>query len=458
MTVVIDDGRDAIPLHVVSKPALTAWRNAQTRSTRAWLDSAGFRANAGQTVHLPGSDGLPDRLIAGLGAGAGVDSLGTLALKLPEGDYRLAAVNADATDSYRLALGWALGGYQFDAYRTPPRAAARLLIPTRDRAVLDEIDAIALCRDLINTPASDMLPHHLEAAARRLAANYGATIEVTAGDALIHHGYNAIHAVGRAGASAPRLIDLRWSAEGAEDDPAITLVGKGVCFDSGGLNLKSASNMRLMKKDMGGAAHVLGLAALIMARRAPIGLRVLIPAVENAVSGNAYRPGDIIRTYRGVTVEIHNTDAEGRLVLADALALAAEEAPDLIIDFATLTGAARSALGTELPAMFANDNDLAEAIAAAAADTEDPVWRLPLFPPYRRLLNSKVADLVNAPSSPYAGAIAAALFLERFVGDTPWAHFDIMGWNLSHRPAHPEGGEAMGLRAVYGYLAARFGV
>ncbi len=444
---IVDDGRDATAIHVLRKEDLPRWREAQDERTRAWLDAAGFTAEANTFVPLPNPDGKPGAVLAGLGDTPGLGSVGALPVKLPEGDYRLAARDK------RLALGWGLGEYRFDAYRSPRRAPARLLVPRQDQDVLDEVAAVALCRDLINTPASDMLPHHLEAAARQLAERHGGAIEVTTGDALLRRSLAAIHTVGRASASPPRLIDLRW---GDAEHPKVTLVGKGVCFDSGGLNLKGAANMRLMKKDMGGAAQVLGLAQLVMARDLPVALRVLVPAVENAVSANAYRPGDIIRTYAGLTVEIDNTDAEGRLVLADALALAAEGKPALLVDFATLTGAARTALGTDLPAMFVNDDDVAARIARAGEDSEDPVWRMPLFAPYRRLLRSHVADMVNAPSSPYAGAIAAALFLERFVAQLPWAHFDLMAWNLATRPGHPVGGEAMGLRAVFHYLRARF--
>ena len=450
--IVVDDGREATELRVVSTADLAAWRSSQPAAAREWLAASGFEAKANHTVRLPGADGRPGAIVAGIGARAAIASLGELAMTLPEGDYRLAANGSDGEDAYRLALGWGLGGYRFSEYRAAERDPASLLVPPPIGTVADEIAAVALCRDLINTPASDMLPHDLESAARRLADEHGATVAVTTGDALLRAGYRTIHAVGKASASAPRLIDLRW---GPPNAPKITLVGKGVCFDSGGLNLKPASNMRLMKKDMGGAAHVLGLGKLVMARELPIRLRLLVPAVENAVSGTAYRPGDVIRTYAGLTVEIDNTDAEGRLVMADALALAIEEAPDLLIDFATLTGAARAALGTDLPAMFANRDDAARGIEAAAERVGDPVWRMPLFAPYKRLLASKVADLVNSPASPYAGTIAAALFLEHFVGDTPWVHFDLMAWNLASRPAHPEGGEAMGLRAVFDYLANR---
>ena len=449
---IADDGRPAADIEVVAEPALAAWQAAQDDVARAWLAAAEFGAGAGEVVQLPDAAGQPRRLVAGLGEQATLASLGAVAAKLPAADYRLA--NAGAEEQ-RLALGWALGGYRFDAYKSTPRPMPRLLV--KDSSVLDEWCAVALCRDLINTPAAAMLPHDLEAAVRTVAVRHGATVAVVEGDALLRGRLEAIHTVGRASASAPRLIDLRW---GEPDRPKVTLVGKGVCFDSGGLDLKPASNMRLMKKDMGGAAHVLALAQLVMARALPVCLRVLVPAVENAVAGNAFRPGDVIRTYAGHTVEVGNTDAEGRLVLADALALAAEEEPALMVDFATLTGAARVALGPDLPAMFGNDDESAQGVFDAGARVEDPVWRLPLFAPYGRWLKSEVADLANVPGAAeggYGGAIAAALFLERFVGGAPWLHFDIMAWNTATRPAHPVGGEAMGLRAVFAFLADRFG-
>jgi len=309
-------------------------------------------------------------------------------------------------------------------------------------------------RDLINTPANDMLPSHLASAAEDVAREFGARATTTVGDDLAK-GFPMIHAVGRASTDAPRLIDLVW---GDPAHPKVTLVGKGVCFDSGGLDLKPANGMRLMKKDMGGAAHALGLARLVMANALPVRLRVLIPAVENAVAGNAFRPGDVIRARSGTTVEIDNTDAEGRLVLCDALSLACEEKPAALIDYSTLTGAARTALGTELPALFANDDALAVGIESAGRACADLVWRLPLHAPYKKMLDSKIADFANGSSSPYAGAIVAALFLETFVAaGVPWAHFDIMAWNTASQPGRPEGGEAMGLRAVYAMLAERFG-
>ena len=447
-----DDGRPAADIEVVAEPALPAWQAAQDDVAQAWLAAADFGAKAGEVVRLPDADGRPRRLVAGLGERAALTSLGDLAAKLPAGDYRLANVD---DGEHRLALGWALGGYRFDAFKSVPRPMPRLL--AKDPAVLDEWRAVALCRDLINAPAAAMLPHDLEAAARQVAAVAGATVAVTEGDALLRGRLEAIHTVGRASASAPRLIDLRW---GDPDHPKVTLVGKGVCFDSGGLDLKTASTMRLMKKDMGGAAHVLALARLVMARSLPVCLRVLVPAVENAVAGNAFRPGDVIRIYAGQTVEVGNTDAEGRLVLADALALAAEEDPALMVDFATLTGAARVALGPDLPALFGNEDELAQGVVEAGTQVEDPVWRLPLFAPYGRWLKSEVADVANVPGAAeggYGGAIAAALFLERFVGGVPWLHLDIMAWNTVTRPAHPVGGEAMGLRAVFAFLAERFG-
>ncbi|MYE12840.1 MAG: leucyl aminopeptidase family protein, partial [Gammaproteobacteria bacterium] len=419
----------------------------------AGIARAGFAGRTGQSAWLPGSTGEPEVVVVGTGDGAGIATLGDLARQLSEGDYRL---HTDLAPEHRrrVLLGWGLGAYRFERYRKEDREPARLLVPPDDAVVLDELDAVHWCRDLVNTPAGDMLPHDLEREARAFADACGAALEVTTGEALLERRLRVIHAVGRASVSAPRLIDLQWGDPG---HPRVTLIGKGVCFDSGGLDLKTAAGMRLMKKDMGGAAHVLGLAKLVVSQRMPISLRVLVPAVENAVAGNAYRPGDVLQAYDDTTIEIDNTDAEGRLILCDAIGLARGEDPELIVDFATLTGAARVALGTELPAMFATDDAVADGIAAAGRRAEDPVWRMPLHAPYRRLLDSKVADLVNAPETPFGGAITAALFLAHFVGDIPWVHFDVMAWNQRARPAHPVGGEAMGLRAVYRYLEARYG-
>jgi leucyl aminopeptidase len=310
-------------------------------------------------------------------------------------------------------------------------------------------------RDLVNTPAEDMMPEHLAEAVRAMAHEFDARVREVVGDALLKRNFPAIHAVGRAASHAPRLIDLSW---GATNHPRLTLVGKGVCFDSGGLDLKTTGGMRLMKKDMGGAAHAIGLAHMIMSAGLPVRLRLLVPAVENAVAGNAYRPGDVLASRKGLTIEIDNTDAEGRVILCDALAEAAGDSPELIIDFATLTGAARVALGTDLPAMFCNHDGVAKALAASALEVHDPLWRLPLHRPYRELIDSRIADIANSGTGPYGGAITAALFLQDFVPQSiPWVHFDLMAWNLRSRPGRPEGGEAMALRAVFDYLQNRYG-
>ena len=443
---IFEDNKDAIPIELVSSEILESWRSNQNENTLGWMVRTQFEGKANQHFFVPTTSGHPERVVAGIGERPSVTSIGDLPINLPPGNYRL----NDADKA--IILGWGLGAYQFAEYKDM-RVLPRLFVGHDMPDVTAELNAIRLCRDLINTPTSDMLPHHLEGAARKLATRHDATMDVTTGDDLLVRGLNIIHAVGRASSSAPRLIDMRWGDPSA---PAITLVGKGVCFDSGGLDLKSHGNMRLMKKDMGGAATVLGLADLIMSRGLPLRIRVLIPAVENAVSANAFRPGDVLHSYLGLTVEIDNTDAEGRLILCDALALAAEENPAMIIDYATLTGAARSALGTELPAMFSNSDDLAKAVIDSALSVEDPVWRMPLYSDYRMLLKSKIADIVNSANSPYGGAITAALFLERFVGEVPWLHFDIMGWNLRKRPAHPEGGEAMALRAMFEFLQRRY--
>jgi leucyl aminopeptidase len=439
------------PITLVETARFEHWAGSLDPAARAWLHSAGFTARSSQFAWLPDANGLPARVVVGWDGHDNLTTLGALPYALPIGNYRLEDPASDLQ-----VLGWALGAYRFTRYRTASREPARLLIPAANAAPRLQAQAMAirLVRDLINTPAADMLPSHLAAEAAQLAALHGASCDISVGEELLDRDLHAIHAVGRAAADEPRLIDLRW---GDPDHPEVVLVGKGVCFDSGGLDIKPASAMRTMKKDMGGAAHVLGLAHLIMAERLPIRLRVLIPAVENAISGNAFRPGDVLATYQGLTVEIDNTDAEGRLVLCDAIALAVAQQPALLIDFATLTGAARTAVGTEIAAMFSNDAAVAAALQAAGTAQDDPVWQLPLHEPYAAMLDSKVADLANASSSPYAGAITAALFLKRFVGDCPWVHFDIMAYNIRSRPARPEGGEAMGVRAVFEYLRTRFG-
>ena len=343
-----------------------------------------------------------------------------------------------AGDRERIAVGWGLGAYRFDRYRERKTERERAFLCTDPGTAVRagrQIEAVTLVRDLINTPAGDLLPGDLHDAARSLAARFGAQVSCITGDDLVANGYPAIHAVGRASTDPPRLVDLRWGDPAA---PRVTLAGKGVCFDTGGLDLKAPSGMRLMKKDMGGAAHALGLAQLAMSAELPVRLRVLVPAVENAVASNAYRPGDVLATRAGITVEVDNTDAEGRIVLCDALTEAASEEPDVIIDFATLTGAARIALGPDLPALFSNDDDLAGGLARHSEEVRDPLWRLPLHRPYDSLLKSRIADAVNCASTPHAGAITAALFLRRFVpDDVPWAHFDLMAWNSRGAPRTP---------------------
>jgi leucyl aminopeptidase len=446
-------GGGAIPIRVLDPAGLAGWLGRASAQERRWLAAAGFAAQPEQRVLVPDRDGGLVRVVAGALATGELETWASLGQRLPQALYRIDPEPGDAAHAEQVALGWVLGSYGFDRYRRTTRQGPALVWPRlapRSRVGL-AAGATRLVRDLINTPAADLGPAELVAATRRVGRLHGARVSVVSGDEL-RRDYPAVHAVGRAAspARAPRLIDLRWGRRG----PEVTLVGKGVCFDSGGLDIKSASGMLLMKKDMGGAAHALGLAAMVMGSHLPVRLRLLIPAVENAVSGDALRPLDVIRTRKGLSVEVGNTDAEGRLILADALAAAGR--PDLLIDFATLTGAARVALGPELPALFCNDDALARQLEAAAAREADPVWRLPLHPPYRRLLESSVADLSNVSGGPFAGALTAALFLEHFVVEgVPWVHLDVMAWNALSRPGRPEGGEAMGLRAVYALLEER---
>jgi len=450
------DPAGSVPLTPLTPATLGAFRAGLAPREAAWVSATGFAAGAGSVCLLPGADGS----LAGVLAGADLDrepfALGDLPQHLPAGRYRLPAHLAPAL-AERAALGFALGGYRFTRYRSAERREVELVVEPEAAAerVLARARAVYLARDLINTPAGDMMPSDLADAAAALAQQFGARVHCVVGEDLLREGFPAIHAVGRASACAPRLIRLDW---GRDDAPRVALIGKGVCFDTGGLDIKPASGMRLMKKDMGGAAHALALARLVMDTGLDVRLQVLVPAVENAISGNALRPGDVIATRQGMHVEVDNTDAEGRLILCDAITLACESEPALLVDFATLTGAARVAVGTELAALFCNDEDLAAGILAGAGNCADPVWRMPLHAPYRKLLESQVADLANASGTPYAGAITAALFLESFVtGGVPWAHFDVMAWNPRPRPGHPEGGEAMGVRAVFDDLESRFG-
>ncbi|KTD79229.1 leucyl aminopeptidase family protein [Legionella waltersii] len=410
-----------------------------------------FKGKLGDYTFIPNSDGVVEKAYIGSGTGNQESALANAALVLPPGCYRL-----QGPLSKEAAVNWSLAQYRFDAYKKWDTPIKTLIVdPNELDSILALSKSIYLVRDLINRPASDMGPAELAQAVEQLATAHKAEFTQWIGDDLVKENFPAIHAVGRASISAPRLLSLTW---GNAKHPKITLIGKGVCFDSGGLDIKPSSGMRLMKKDMGGAAHVIGLAQWIMLQKLPIRLQVLIPAVENSIGPNAFRPGDVLTMRNGLTVEIENTDAEGRLVLADAVVKACEDNPELVIDFATLTGAARVAVGTEIAAMFSNDDQLAQAIVDAADKVSDPVWRLPLFTPYEELLNSNAADIANSSPSAYAGAIVAALFLRRFVtASTPWVHFDVMAWNISSKPGKPEGGEAMGLRAVAEYLLQNYG-
>lgn len=445
-----------VPITVIAADAYDEWLATAAEPLRNWLASLGYAGDPGKPALLPATGGALAGVLFVLPASTNLWTWSSLAAALPPGCYRIAgrlgaAVAADA------ALGWALAAYEYSRYRKPRRSVPDLVWPSgADRAaVTGAIEATCLVRDLVTTPAEDMGPSHLAAAARTLGRRHKATVRVTTGDQLLKQNYPAIHIVGRACDDPPRLIDMSW---GNARHPKVTLVGKGVCFDTGGLDLKGAANMLTMKKDMGGAAHVLGLASMIMAANLPVRLRVLIPAVENAVAGNAFHPMDVLTMRNGMTVEVGNTDAEGRLVLADCLVRACEEAPDLVVDYATLTGAARVALGPELPAVFTDDDALAASLTEIGGEIADPVWRLPLHGDYRRMLESAVADISNTGSGGLAGAITAALFLSEFVAaDTPWVHIDVMAWNSRSRPGRPEGGEAMGMRTVYAAIVQRFG-
>ena len=455
---------DEIPIDLVDKDGLDRLLAERPEPVRRWVRASGFEARPHTRCLVPDSGGALDSVLAGAPDRSDPWCCADLPAALPARRFRI-RTDLDPADLARITIGWGLGAYRFGRYRKLKTAPGEPEAE-RERATLctdpgtaahanRQIEAIAFVRDLINTPANDLLPTQLHEAGQALATRFGGEYTCITGDDLLAHGYPAIHAVGRASADPPRLIDLRWGDPAA---PRVTLAGKGVCFDSGGLDLKPASGMRLMKKDMGGAAHVLGLARLVMEAELPVRLRVLVPAVENAVSGSAYRPGDVLATRAGLTVEVDNTDAEGRIVLCDALAEAAREAPDVLVDFATLTGAARVALGPDLPALFTNDDELAQALARHSEAARDPLWRLPLHRPYDDLLKSHVADTLNSAPSPYAGAITAALFLRRFVPDqVRWIHYDLMAWNPRARPGRPIGGEAMAFRATWAWLAGRYG-
>jgi leucyl aminopeptidase len=446
-------GSAGTPIYFIDASSFGAERDGLDQAAWNFARAAGFEAKPGRVLLLPGKAGSTEigGILFGIDA-ADPFAPGRLSGTLPPGTYRF----VNAPDPRLAAIAFALGSYQFARYRKADERKVTLALPAGvDAAELTRIaEAVFLARDLINTPTNDLGPAELEAAARSLADQHGASVRSIIGDDLLTENFPLIHAVGRASTLPPRLIDLSW---GNAAHPKVTLVGKGVCFDSGGLDIKPSSGMLMMKKDMGGAATVLAAAHMIMSRGLKLRLRVLIPAVENAISGSAFRPLDIYRSRRGLTVEVGNTDAEGRLILADALALADEEAPDLLVDLGTLTGAARVALGPELPAFYTNDEPLAAELLALGRQENDPFWRLPLWQPYLSMLDSKVADTSNVSSGGFAGSITCALFLSRFVSAAKaWLHFDIYAWNASAKPGRPEGGECQIARALYAYLCKRY--
>ena len=450
----------ALPIWPVEVGRVPAWLENRPPVQSAWARASGFEPELGRTLLLPDDQGRPEGVLLCLGQEPDLWAFSAAAMVLPKGDYRLVPEEGSPKElGSAAALGWALGTYEFTPFRTKPARSLPKLIPPPgvDPALVEAlVRATFLVRDLVNTPAEEMGPQDLAQAAVRVAKEGGAQVEVIAGQELLERNFPSIHLVGRGSQREPLLIDLDW---GAKDDPLVVLVGKGVCFDSGGLDLKKPEGMLAMKNDMAGAAHALGLAGLVMATGLPIRLRVLVPAVENMPSGKSYRPGDVVKTRQGTFVEISNTDAEGRIILSDALSFGSSLSPKLMIDFATLTGAARVALGASLPAVFSNDEDLAADLARLGRETGDPLWPLPLHRPYRRMLESEVADIRNAVTEgPQGGAITAALFLEEFVAaGVPWAHLDFPGSRSKAEPGRPKGADAFGLRAVWALLEERFG-
>jgi leucyl aminopeptidase len=449
-----DPSTDAVPIHFVTRESWPKERENLTEPARAFAAASGFEPKPRQLLLVPEEDGTISRVLFGLeGARARTADPflpGELATRLPAGAFRFAN---EPHDRGLAALAFLLASYRFGRYKSADKEGARLIAPDGvARAQLESIaGAVALGRDLINTPTNDLGPQALEEAVVALAEKHGTCCTVVRGDDLLAQNFPLLHAVGRAAAEPPRIVDFRF---GPDDAPKVTLVGKGVCFDTGGLDIKPSAGMLIMKKDMGGAATALALASMIMDAKLPVRLRVIIPIVENAIAGNAFRPGDIYRSRKGLTVEIGNTDAEGRLILADALALADEDEPDLVLDFATLTGAARVALGPDLPPMYTDDDGLADACLEHSRKVYDPVWRMPLWTPYDKLLDGKISDLVNVSSGPFAGSITAALFLRRFVERAKaWAHFDVYAWNPKTLPGRPEGGEVQVARLLFSMLA-----
>ncbi|GGI74795.1 leucyl aminopeptidase family protein [Shewanella gelidii] len=451
MTDLLISGASGTPFAILTSEEYSDWLAQQPTHVQTWLSSTGFEGKGLSLI--PGTDGSLFQAILVSDDCHSYWLCGDVVNELPAGQYQIQGSDEQIKVA---AFSWGLGAYQFDRYKQSNKEFPQLILP--DQALVDAtnklVRGVSIVRDLVNTPAADMMPQHLSEVLSNLAQEFDAEFNEIVGDELLDANYPTIHMVGRASDNKPRLLDLTW---GDEDAPKVTLVGKGVCFDSGGLDLKPAAGMRLMKKDMGGAAHVIGLASIIMANNLPVRLRVLVPAVENAVSANAFRPGDVIKTRKGLTVEIDNTDAEGRLVLCDALSEASDEQPEVIIDFATLTGAMRVALGTELPGFFSTDNKLAQQLTESGLAVQDPVWQMPLHAPYFDLIKSNVADLSNCGQGPFGGAITAALYLQAFVDENiSWTHFDVMAWNNRKLPGRPVGGEAFGIRAVFDYLANRY--
>lgn len=444
---------DATPIHIISIDEWDAHINSLDAATQYWVRQHIDEVAAGVAILCPDAGEQEQRVLLCAEAPYGLWTLAGLPTSLPAGNYQLA--NQPITTE--MALGWSLAQYRFEKY-LPTKTESRHILLLSDQAIIDSVNIKAyshnLVRDLINTPTNDMGPSHLAEFAKKLAADAGAHYSEIVGDELLKQNYPMVHAVGRAAENAPRLIDIRW---GDEKHPKLTLVGKGVCFDTGGLDIKPYSSMKLMKKDMGGGAFVLGLANMIMQHKLPVRLRVLVPAVENSVSSNAFRPQDVLTARNGKTVEIGSTDAEGRLILADALAEADSESPDLIIDVATLTGAARVAMGTEVPALFSKKDVDAQALVATSLSMRDPLWQLPLWADYEENIRGDISDILNTAKVGFGGAIHAALFLQHFVPTCPnWLHIDTMGWNISTRPGRPKGGEALGLHALYAFLSKRY--
>ncbi len=448
-----DTDISSIPINIVFKSEFTSWKNEQSENWQNWIGASQFKAKANNVLCFPSSEGTLEAVLVIADEKDIIWCLGRCAKQLPAGNYH---IHSSCKNNDQIYLGWGLGAYRYSRYKKSTQSICKLHIDNSIdiNNLTAMLKAVCTVRDMVNAPASDMMPQHISNDCEAIAQEFNVNINQCVGDDLVKENYPIIHAVGRASVHEPRLIEFNW---GDPKHPKVSLIGKGVSFDSGGLDIKNAQGMRLMKKDMGGAAHVAGIAFAVMKLNLPINLQVLIPAVENAISANAFRPGDVLTSRSGKTIEIDNTDAEGRLILCDAITKAAENEPDLMIDFATLTGAARVALGTEVPAFFCNDETLATELMRGSKVSNDPIWQLPIHDDYRYMLNSDIAEISNSSATGYAGAITAALYLKEFVPiETKWIHFDVMAYNLRYRVGRPIGGEAMGLRAVVEFLKTRY--